>query len=106
MDEQLPCKEDVRLVLETMVKPRLARAPATTVMVTATLAAAIAIGLLSAVAILFQRDGVPLAHFVAAERACSLHAYVSDRESCVREWLAASPSAVARTTTLPQSVRP
>jgi hypothetical protein len=77
-------------------KPRLARAPAIAVMVTATLAAAIAIGLLSAVAILFQRDGVPMAHLVTAERACSFHGYVSDRETCVREWLGAQRSAAAR----------
>ena len=58
--------------------------------VVATLAAFIAIGLLSAVAWLFQREGAPMEQLAAAERACTQRAYVSERESCMREWLAAS----------------
>jgi hypothetical protein len=31
----------------------------------------------------------------AAERACTLHVYVSEREACMREWLAARAPNVA-----------
>ena len=58
--------------------------------VAAALATLIAIGLLTAVAFLFQRDGAPLEHLAAAERACTQHVYVSEREVCMREWLAAT----------------
>ncbi|MEP6941692.1 MAG: hypothetical protein ABI981_02080 [Betaproteobacteria bacterium] len=58
--------------------------------VAAALATVIAIGLLTAVAILFQRDGAPMEKLAAAERACTQHVYVSEREACMREWLAAS----------------
>lgn len=60
------------------------------IIVVSALATAIAIGHLTAVAVLFQRDGKPLAHLAAAERACAQHLYVSERESCMREWLAAN----------------
>ncbi|MBK9702559.1 MAG: hypothetical protein IPO75_03325 [Betaproteobacteria bacterium] len=58
--------------------------------VVAALAAFIAFGLLSAVAWLFQRDGAPMEQLAAAERACTQRAYVSEREACMNEWLAAS----------------
>jgi hypothetical protein len=54
------------------------------------LATFIAIGLLTAVAFLFQRDGAPLEQLAAAERACTQHVYVSEREACMREWLDAA----------------
>ena len=53
-------------------------------------AAFIAIGLLTGVAFLFQRDGAPLEKLAAAERACTPRVYVSEREACMREWLAAA----------------
>ena len=42
----------------------------------AAIAALIAIGLLTAVAFLFQRDGTPLEQLATAERACIQHTHV------------------------------
>ena len=64
--------------------------------VAAALATFVAIGLLTGVAFLFQRDGRPLEQLAAAERACVQRAYVSEREACIREGLAsARPANVA-----------
>ena len=71
-------------------KPVLARSHVVTTIVAATLSALIAIGLLSAVAGLFQRDGAPFEQVVIAERACTNYAFVSEREACVRLFLATS----------------
>ena len=38
---------------------------------------------------LFQSRGMPMAELAAAERACAGQTYVSDRERCMREWVAA-----------------
>jgi hypothetical protein len=56
-------------------------------------AAVISFGLLGSVAWLFQRDGAPLQHVVAAERACADRAYVSERDACMRTDLAAGAPA-------------
>lgn len=53
------------------------------------LAVLIAIGLLGTVAGLFQRDGAPFERLVIAERACANHSFVSERETCMRLYLAA-----------------
>jgi len=58
----------------------------------ATLAGAIAGALLSAVVLLFQSRGEPLAQWAAAERACAQHVYRSEREACMKQWLAGSRS--------------
>jgi hypothetical protein len=58
--------------------------------VAATLAVILAIGLLASVTALFQRDGLPLERLVVAERACAGFAYVSEREACISQWLAAT----------------
>jgi hypothetical protein len=71
-------------------KPKLARPHAVTTLVAATLATLIAIGLLTAVTGLFQRDGAPFEQVVIAEHACTNYAFVSEREACVRVFLAAS----------------
>jgi hypothetical protein len=42
----------------------------------------------SGVTALLQRDGMPFEQQVAAERACADRAYLSEREACVRQWLA------------------
>ncbi len=55
-------------------KPILTHPRVATTIVAAVLSAFIAIGLLSAVAGLFQRDGTPLAQIVIAERACANYA--------------------------------
>lgn len=71
-------------------KPVLARPHVVTTTVAAALSSVIAIGLLTAVAGLFQRDGAPFEQVVIAERACTNYAFVSERETCVRLYLAAS----------------
>ena len=54
------------------------------------LSAFIAIGLLSAVSGLFQRGGAPFEQVVIAERACADRTFVSERDTCVRLYLAAA----------------
>jgi hypothetical protein len=71
-------------------KPTFRRSSPFSITIAAALATFIAIGLLTAVAFLFQRDGKPLEQLAAAEHACTQHAYVSEREACMREWLAAA----------------
>ena len=39
---------------------------------------------------LFQSRGMPMAELAAAERACAGQSYVSDRERCLRERVAAA----------------
>jgi len=58
--------------------------------IAATMATIIAIGLLASVATLFQRDGLPMRRLLLAERACSEYRYVSERDACMRQWLAAT----------------
>ena len=71
-------------------KPTLARPHVAATLVAAALSTLIAIGILTAVIGLFQRDGVPFEQVVIAERACSNHAFVSERETCMRSFLTAS----------------
>lgn len=71
-------------------KPTLARLHVVTKIVAAALSALIAIGLLTAVTGLFQRDGTPFEQIVIAEHACAGHAFVSERETCIRSYLGAS----------------
>jgi len=71
-------------------KPTLARPHVVTTIIAAALSSFIAIGLLSAVTGLFQRDGAPFEQVVIAEHACTNYAFVSERETCVRLFLAAS----------------
>ena len=71
-------------------KPTLPRPHIATSIAAAALSAFIAIGLLSAVSGLFQRDGAPYEQVVIAERACADRTFVSDRETCVRFYLAAA----------------
>lgn len=56
----------------------------------ATLAAVLAMGILWAVVSLFQSRGVPMERLAAAERACVQHAYQSEREACMKQWIAES----------------
>ncbi len=71
-------------------KPALARPHVVTTIIAAALSVLIAIGLLTAVTGLFQRDGAPFEQVVIAEHACTNCAFVSERETCVRLYLAAS----------------
>ena len=76
---------------------RLNFAPGSTLTVaTAALATVIALGILWGVTALFQSRGVPMERLVAAEHACARHIYLSERQACMNEWLAASqPRTVA-----------
>jgi hypothetical protein len=73
-------------------KPAFPLSNSFSIAIAATLATLITIGVLTAVAILFQRDGKPLEQLAAAQRACMRHVYLSERESCMREWLATLPA--------------
>jgi hypothetical protein len=54
------------------------------------LGTAIGVGVLTAVTGLFQGEGIPLGRLAAGERTCTQNAFLSERETCMREWLAAS----------------
>jgi hypothetical protein len=54
----------------------------------AALSTLIAVAIFGAVTALFQSRGLPMAELAAAERACSAHVYVSERESCMRDRIA------------------
>jgi hypothetical protein len=71
-------------------KPTLARPHVAATLVAAALSTLIAIGILTAVTGLFQRDGAPFEQVVIAEHACANYAFVSERETCVRSFLAAA----------------
>jgi hypothetical protein len=70
-------------------KPQLPGNSPISITVIAALAVVVAAGLLTAVTVMFQNAGTPYAQVVAAERACADRAYVSEREHCMQEWLAA-----------------
>ena len=61
---------------------------------TAALATVIAIGILWGVVTLFQSRGAPMERLAAAERACAHNIYLSERQACMNEWLAASQSVI------------
>ena len=71
-------------------KPSFPRRSPLSITVPAALATLIAVGIFTAIAFLFQRDGRPFEQLAAAEHACTQHVYVSEREACIREWLAAA----------------
>src|SRR3984893_13388697 len=71
-------------------KPTLARPRVVTTIAAAALSTVIAIGLLTAVTGLFPRDGAPCEQVVIAEHACANHTFISERQACVRLYLAAS----------------
>jgi hypothetical protein len=70
-------------------KPVLTR-PLGTAIVAAASSFLITIGLFTAVAGLFLREGTPLHNVAIAERACSDVAFVSERGVCMRLFLAAA----------------
>src|ERR1700680_1097811 len=69
-------------------KPTPGRPRVVTTIAAAALSTVIAIGLLTAVTGLFQRDGAPFEQVVIAEHACANHTFISEREACVRLYLA------------------
>ena len=71
-------------------KPVLARRHLGVTVFAAAMAVIVALGLLTAVAALFQSDGAPLEQLVVAEHACADKAFVSEREFCMQLFIAAS----------------
>jgi len=69
-------------------KPTFARPRFLPCFIAALLSAVISVGLLGAVSGLFHSDGNPFGRVAAAERTCRDHAFVSEREECVRRELA------------------
>ena len=69
-------------------KPTLARPHFLPCFIAALLSAVISAGLLGAISGLFCSAGIPFGKVVAAERTCRDHAFVSEREECVRRELA------------------
>ena len=74
-------------------KLNLGSTRSTATVAAAALATVIAIGILSAVVSLFQSRGALVERLAAAERACVSHAYQSERETCMKQWLAVSQGA-------------
>ena len=70
-------------------KPRFPRPNSALTVVAAALAAVIAAAILTSVVQGLGSRGKPLQELAVAERACSTHRYVSEREACMRDWLAA-----------------
>lgn len=70
-------------------RPTLHRPSLLVTAVASTLGTLIAATLLAAVTGLFQSRGLPLEEIALAERACAVHAYVSERDTCIKERIAA-----------------
>jgi hypothetical protein len=68
--------------------PKLPRRHPVTSALAVVLSVVIAVALLGGVTELFQRDGTPFEQLVAAEHECTNYAYASEREACVRVYLA------------------
>jgi hypothetical protein len=68
--------------------PKLPRRHPITSALAVVLSVVIALALLGGVSQLFQRDGTPFEQLVAAEHACANYGYASEREPCVRVYLA------------------
>ena len=64
--------------------------PLCTIIVAGTLSCLIAIGLVVGIVELFLRDGTPLQNVIIAQQACSEFSFVSERDACVKRFLAAS----------------
>jgi hypothetical protein len=87
-------------------KPTLARPRVVTTIAAAALSTVIATGLLTAVTGLFQHDGAPFEQVVIAEHACANHTFISEREACVRLYLAAACAKRCESLKLCAGIRP
>ena len=76
--------------INTRANPAFPRRSGLGTVITSAVATLIALGILIGTTMLFQSRGMPMAERAAAERACAGQTYVSDRERCVREWVAAA----------------
>ena len=68
--------------------PTLARPRFLPCFIAAVLSVVISAGLLGGVGGLFQSEGIPFGKVVTAERNCGDHAFLSERQECVRAELA------------------
>ncbi len=71
-------------------RPALPRTNPIVAAAAAGLAAVACVVCLSTVVNLFLAGGTPMERLVVAERSCSTHRYISEREECVRQWLVAA----------------
>jgi len=71
-------------------KPAFARRPAAVHVAAAALAVLIGLGTLGALTGMFQREGTPFEQLVVAEQACADRTFVSERQTCVRSFIAAT----------------
>ena len=70
-------------------KPRLDSLTGTSTIAAATVAAFVAFGTVTLVVDAFTSRGTPWQARANAARACEHHRYLSEREACMQEWLAA-----------------
>jgi len=85
-------------------KPTPGHSRAVTCFIAAALAGSLTTGIFAGVTALFQRNGLPFEQQRSAERACAAHAYISERDACVRQRLAAHRQVAHRlATTWPTS---
>ena len=71
-------------------KPAFARRPVAVNVAAAVLAVLIGFGTLGVLTGLFQRDGAPFEQLVVADQACADRAFASERDACVRLFIAAT----------------
>src|SRR5215470_5535972 len=76
--------------INTRANPAFPRRSGLGTVIASAVATLIALGILIGTTMLFQSRGMPMAELAAAERACAGQTYVSDRERCMREWVAAA----------------
>ena len=76
--------------INTRANPAFPRRSGLGTVITSAVATLIALGILIGTTMLFQSRGMPMAELAAAERACAGQTCVSDRERCLREWVAAA----------------
>jgi hypothetical protein len=76
--------------INTRANPAFPRRSGLGTVITSAVATLIALGILIGTTMLFQSRGMPMAELAAAERACAGQTYVSDRERCMRECVAAA----------------
>ena len=70
-------------------RPTFSRGSSLGTVITSAVATLIALGILIGTTMLLQSRGMPMAELAAAERACDGQT-VSNRERCMREWVAAA----------------
>jgi hypothetical protein len=86
-------------------KPTFFRPHAGATVAAAAFSAVVATALLTSVTGMFQRSGTPFEQIVSAEQACAGHAFVAERQTCLRAYAAAhAGNAASRWSSAQQSV--